>query len=46
MRKTTEKIGTLHTSPELKVRQDPRGDEQSCEEDVSSVSCPKEEDTE
>ncbi|XP_058519256.1 BLOC-2 complex member HPS5 isoform X2 [Ochotona princeps] len=46
VRKTTEKIGTLHTSPELKVRPEPRAEEQSCEEDVSSVSCPKEEDTE
>uniref|UniRef100_A0A9L0SH56 Hermansky-Pudlak syndrome 5 protein homolog n=1 Tax=Equus caballus TaxID=9796 RepID=A0A9L0SH56_HORSE len=46
VRKTTEKIGTLHTSPDLKVRPEPRGDEQSCEEDVSPVICPKEEDTE
>ncbi|XP_058302259.1 BLOC-2 complex member HPS5 isoform X2 [Hylobates moloch] len=46
VRKTTEKIGTLHTSPDLKVRPELRGDEQSCEEDVSSVTCPKEEDTE
>nr|XP_019570504.1 PREDICTED: Hermansky-Pudlak syndrome 5 protein [Rhinolophus sinicus]XP_019570505.1 PREDICTED: Hermansky-Pudlak syndrome 5 protein [Rhinolophus sinicus] len=46
VRKTTEKIGTLHTSPDLKVRAEPRGDEQSCEEDVNPVTCPKEEDTE
>ena len=46
VRKTTEKIGTLHTSPDLKVRPEPRGDEQSCEEDVGPVTCPKEEDTE
>lgn len=46
MRKTTEKIGTLHTSPDLKVRPEPKDDEQSCEEDVSPVICPKEEDTE
>lgn len=46
VRKTTEKIGTLHTSPDLKVRPEPRGDEQSCEEHVSPVTCPKEEDTE
>ncbi|XDC86058.1 hypothetical protein R6Z07F_017231 [Ovis aries] len=46
VRKTTEKIGTLHASPDLKVRQEPRGDEQSCEEDVSPVIRPKEEDTE
>ncbi|XP_010963084.2 Hermansky-Pudlak syndrome 5 protein isoform X2 [Camelus ferus] len=45
VRKTTEKIGTLHTSPDLKGRPEPRGDEQSCEEDVSPVTCPKEEDT-
>ncbi|XP_019506910.1 PREDICTED: Hermansky-Pudlak syndrome 5 protein [Hipposideros armiger] len=46
VRKTTEKIGTLHTSPDLKVRAEPRGDDQSCEEDVNPVTCPKEEDTE
>ncbi|XP_026971048.1 BLOC-2 complex member HPS5 isoform X3 [Sagmatias obliquidens] len=46
VRKTTEKIGTLHTSPDLKVRPEPRCDEQSCEEDVGPVTCPKEEDTE
>ncbi|XP_014386369.1 PREDICTED: Hermansky-Pudlak syndrome 5 protein isoform X3 [Myotis brandtii] len=46
VRKTTEKIGTLHTSPDLKVRPEPRGDEQLCEEDVSPVTCSKEEDTE
>ncbi|XP_054441992.1 BLOC-2 complex member HPS5 isoform X2 [Pteronotus mesoamericanus] len=46
VRKTTEKIGTLHTSPDLKARQEPRGDDQLCEDDVSSVTCPKEEDTE
>lgn len=46
VRKTTEKIGTLHTSPDLKVRPEPRSDEQLCEEDVSPVTCPKEEDTE
>lgn len=46
VRKTTEKIGTLHTSPELKVRPEPRNEDQSCEEEVSSVTCPQEEDTE
>ncbi|XP_029771260.1 Hermansky-Pudlak syndrome 5 protein isoform X3 [Suricata suricatta] len=46
VRKTTEKIGTLHTGPDLKIRPEPRGDEQLCEEDVSPVSWPKEEDTE
>lgn len=46
VRKTTEKIGTLHTSPDLKVRAETRGDDQSCEEDVNPVTCPKEEDTE
>lgn len=46
VRKTTEKIGTLHTSPDLKIRPEPRGDEHLCEEDMSPVICPKEEDTE
>ncbi|KAM6157487.1 LOW QUALITY PROTEIN: BLOC-2 complex member HPS5 [Rhynchocyon petersi] len=46
VRKTTEKIGTLHTSPDLKVRPESRADEQACEEDVSPDTCPKEEDTE
>ncbi|XP_006892090.1 PREDICTED: Hermansky-Pudlak syndrome 5 protein [Elephantulus edwardii] len=46
VRKTTEKIGTLHTSPDLKVRPEARADEKSCEEDVSPGTCPKEEDTE
>ncbi|XP_026928822.2 BLOC-2 complex member HPS5 isoform X3 [Acinonyx jubatus] len=46
VRKTTEKIGTLHTGPDLKIRPEPRGDEQLCEEDMSPVTCPKEEDTE
>lgn len=46
VRKTTEKIGTLHTSPDLKMRPEPKGDEQSCEEDVSPVTCSKEDDTE
>ncbi|KAM5246981.1 BLOC-2 complex member HPS5 isoform 2-T2 [Ctenodactylus gundi] len=46
VRKTTEKIGTLHTSPELKVRPEPRDDDLSCEEEVSSVTCPQEKDTE
>ncbi|XP_039092660.1 Hermansky-Pudlak syndrome 5 protein isoform X2 [Hyaena hyaena] len=46
VRKTTEKIGTLHTGPDLKIRPEPRGDEQLCEEDVSPVTWPKEEDTE
>ncbi|XP_023406567.1 BLOC-2 complex member HPS5 isoform X2 [Loxodonta africana] len=45
VRKTTEKIGTFHTSPDLKVRPEPRDDEQSCEEDMSPVTYPKEEDT-
>ncbi|XP_007515951.1 BLOC-2 complex member HPS5 [Erinaceus europaeus] len=46
VRKTTEKIGTLHTSPDLKVRPEPRGEEPPCEEDEISVSCPREETTE
>lgn len=46
VRKTTEKIGTLHTSPDLRVRPEPRGEEQSCEENMNPVTCPKEEDAE
>lgn len=46
VRKTTEKIGTLHTSPELKVRPEAREDDHAHEEEVSSVLCPEEEDTE
>ncbi|XP_063112897.1 BLOC-2 complex member HPS5 isoform X2 [Cavia porcellus] len=46
VRKTTEKIGTLHTSPELKVRPEARDEDQFPEEEVSSVVCPQEEDTE
>ncbi|XP_064432832.1 BLOC-2 complex member HPS5 isoform X6 [Mirounga angustirostris] len=46
VRKTTEKIGTLHTSPDLKIRPEPRGDEQFCEDEMSPVTCPKEQDTE
>ncbi|XP_004484327.2 BLOC-2 complex member HPS5 isoform X2 [Dasypus novemcinctus] len=45
VRKTTEKIGTLHASPDMKVGPEPRGDEQLCEEDMSPVIFPKEEDT-
>lgn len=46
VRKTTEKIGTLHASPDLKMRAESRGNEQSCEEDVSPAANPKEEVTE
>lgn len=46
VRKTTEKIGTLHTSPDLKIRPEPKGGEQLCEEEMSPVTCAKEEDTE
>ncbi|XP_012580937.1 PREDICTED: Hermansky-Pudlak syndrome 5 protein [Condylura cristata] len=46
VRKTTEKIGTLHTNPDLKVRPEFMGDELSCEEDVNAVTCPKEDETE
>ncbi|XP_023575101.1 Hermansky-Pudlak syndrome 5 protein [Octodon degus] len=46
VRKTTEKIGTLHTSPEQKVRPEAREDDQAHEEEVSSVICPEEEETE
>ncbi|XP_068929179.1 BLOC-2 complex member HPS5 isoform X2 [Petaurus breviceps papuanus] len=41
VRKTTEKIGTLHSSPDVKLRADPRG-EQSHEEDASITTCPQE----
>ncbi|XP_076970287.1 BLOC-2 complex member HPS5 isoform X2 [Tamandua tetradactyla] len=46
VRKTTEKIGTLHTSPDMKVGPEPKGVEQLCEEDMSPLTCPLEEDTE
>ncbi|XP_074086262.1 BLOC-2 complex member HPS5 isoform X2 [Macrotis lagotis] len=42
VRKTTEKIGTLHSSPDLKVRPEPRGGEQPPEEEASGVTCPQE----
>ncbi|XP_012889570.1 PREDICTED: Hermansky-Pudlak syndrome 5 protein-like [Dipodomys ordii] len=46
VRKTTEKIGTLHTSPELKEIPGPKDEDQPCEEEVSSVACPQENNTE
>ncbi|XP_075402109.1 BLOC-2 complex member HPS5 isoform X1 [Tenrec ecaudatus] len=46
VRKTTEKIGTLHTNPDLEVRPEASGAEQSCEEHMRPVSCPKEDTTE
>lgn len=46
VRKTTEKIGTLHTSPELKEKQDSKDGDQACEEEGAAVTCPLEEDTE
>uniref|UniRef100_A0A452S0Q7 Hermansky-Pudlak syndrome 5 protein homolog n=1 Tax=Ursus americanus TaxID=9643 RepID=A0A452S0Q7_URSAM len=44
VRKTTEKIGTLHTSPDLKIRPEPKGDEQLCEEEMKVISQSPEED--
>ncbi|XP_055986932.1 BLOC-2 complex member HPS5 isoform X3 [Sorex fumeus] len=38
VRKTTEKIGTLHAGPDLKARAESRGDEQACEEAVSAAT--------
>lgn len=46
VRKTTEKIGTLHASPELKETLEPKDADQAHEEEVSAVTCPLEEDTE
>ncbi|XP_032749465.1 Hermansky-Pudlak syndrome 5 protein [Rattus rattus] len=46
VRKTTEKIGTLHASPELKETSEPKDADQVHEEEVSAVTCPLEEDTE
>ncbi|XP_072475741.1 BLOC-2 complex member HPS5 isoform X3 [Notamacropus eugenii] len=40
VRKTTEKIGTLHSSPDLKLRPEPRG-EQPHEEDADIMTCPQ-----
>uniref|UniRef100_A0A8C6W3B2 Hermansky-Pudlak syndrome 5 protein homolog n=1 Tax=Nannospalax galili TaxID=1026970 RepID=A0A8C6W3B2_NANGA len=44
VRKTTEKIGTFHTGPELKEKQDSKDD--ACEEEGAAVPCPREEDAE
>lgn len=46
VRKTTEKIGTFHTSPELKETLESKDVDQVHEEEVSAVTCPLEEDTE
>ncbi|XP_028716121.1 Hermansky-Pudlak syndrome 5 protein isoform X1 [Peromyscus leucopus] len=46
VRKTTEKIGTFHTSPELKETFESKDVDQVHEEEVSAVTCPLEEDTE
>lgn len=46
VRKTTEKIGTLHGSPELKEPFESKDADRAHEEEVSAVTCPLEEDTE
>ncbi|XP_074128643.1 BLOC-2 complex member HPS5 isoform X1 [Sminthopsis crassicaudata] len=47
VRKTTEKIGTLHSSPDLKMRPEPRGGEQPPEEDANNImACPQEDENE
>ncbi|XP_043826730.1 Hermansky-Pudlak syndrome 5 protein isoform X2 [Dromiciops gliroides] len=46
VRKTTEKIGTLHSSPDLKMRPEPRGGEQPREEDANIMTCPQEDENE
>lgn len=46
VRKTTEKIGTLHGSPELKEIFESKDVEQAHEEEVNAVPCPLEEDPE
>ncbi|KAL1769589.1 Hermansky-Pudlak syndrome 5 protein [Sigmodon hispidus] len=46
VRKTTEKIGTLHTSPELKETFESKDVGQVHEEEVSAVICPLKEDAE
>ena len=46
VRKTTEKIGTLHGSPELKEPFESKDADGAHEEEVSAVTCPLEEDTE
>ncbi|KAM4846987.1 BLOC-2 complex member HPS5 isoform 1-T1 [Thomomys bottae] len=46
VRKTTEKIGTLHASPEHREVLGPTEEDQSCVQEVNSVACPQEKDTE
>ena len=46
VRKTTEKIGTLHASPELKETFESKDADRAHEEEVSAVTCPPEEDPE
>lgn len=46
VRKTTEKIGTLHGSPELKETFESKDDDQAHEEEVNAVTCHLEEDAE
>lgn len=43
VRKTTEKIGTLHVSPDSRGKQEAKDDEQQQEVSVNLVSCPQEE---
>ncbi|XP_027702592.1 Hermansky-Pudlak syndrome 5 protein isoform X1 [Vombatus ursinus] len=45
VRKTTEKIGTLHSNPDLKMRTEPGG-EQPHEEDANIMACPQEDENE
>lgn len=46
VRKTTEEIGTLHASPELKETFEPKDVDQVCEEEVIADTRPQEEDSE
>ncbi|KAM7330814.1 hypothetical protein ACRRTK_010003 [Alexandromys fortis] len=46
VRKTTEKIGTLHASPELKETFESKDVDQAHEEEVNAVTCHLEEDAE
>lgn len=43
VRKTTEKIGTLHVSPDSRGKQEAKDDEQQQEVSVNLVACPQEE---
>lgn len=46
VRKTTEKIGTLHASPELKETFESKDVDQAHEEEANAVTCHLEEDAE